>query len=525
MSELLRQSCLEQDSGESHWDRVRQTMAEGGLAPEEISLNLLTSALREHSEATAIVIDGYPRTKTQVEDFNKHIGGLTAAVLLDCEEQTMRRRLAARAKDTPRDDDAEPALANRIKVYKYNTLPILGHIDDIGKLVVVNADRDSDDEIFADVREALEHNLSGASPRSEAAQIALDQNQTVDRLDVSVADMGRLPDKPQCPVISIVGSSGSGVEAICGKLIEKYSGFVLLQDITDIDANNSAEGIILQGYPSEKEHVERFNETVGGLDSVIVVDCDEEHAAQGGGVDQDQLEAYKANTLPVLGHYDDLRKLDYVNGQRDSEEVLQDVVAILDLVLGRPRRTLNDSGDAQQEAPQDQLPVPRLSLEVADTGRKEGLPSCTIVAVIDRLGAVCRKVSEKLDGCLYLETEGKSIEDIQAAITAASDARAIVLENYPLSQQQLEDFNSTIGGMAGVVIVDSEEETLRAAGFETNQLEDMKASSFPVLAHFEDFKRLHYVSNLQKPEEEVTQRLTETLEALISGQTQAELSA
>lgn len=38
---------------------------------------LLTAALQKHLNATAIILDGYPRNKEQVEQFNKHVSNFT----------------------------------------------------------------------------------------------------------------------------------------------------------------------------------------------------------------------------------------------------------------------------------------------------------------------------------------------------------------------------------------------------------------------------------------------------------------
>ena len=43
-----------------------------------------------------------------------------------------------RGKESGRIDDNLTAISNRIKFYKYNTLPVMKYFDDLGKLVVVS---------------------------------------------------------------------------------------------------------------------------------------------------------------------------------------------------------------------------------------------------------------------------------------------------------------------------------------------------------------------------------------------------
>lgn len=48
-------------------------------------------------------------------------------------------RLLKRGRDSGRPDDNPAAIAKRLDFYKYNTLPVLKHFDDAGKLVVVSS--------------------------------------------------------------------------------------------------------------------------------------------------------------------------------------------------------------------------------------------------------------------------------------------------------------------------------------------------------------------------------------------------
>ena len=49
----------------------------------------------------------------------------------------MQTRLLKRGRESGRVDDNPTAIANRLKFYKYNTLPVMKYFDDQGKLVVV----------------------------------------------------------------------------------------------------------------------------------------------------------------------------------------------------------------------------------------------------------------------------------------------------------------------------------------------------------------------------------------------------
>ena len=59
-------------------------------------------------------------------------------MLFDCDEYFMKTRLLQRGKDSGRIDDNMAAIGNRVNFYKYNTLPVMKHFEDNGKLVVVS---------------------------------------------------------------------------------------------------------------------------------------------------------------------------------------------------------------------------------------------------------------------------------------------------------------------------------------------------------------------------------------------------
>ena len=51
---------------------------------------------------------------------------------------------------------------------------------------------------------------------------------------------------------------------------------------------------------------------MGGINGVIVVDATAEFCTQNGGT-ADEIEFFKTYTLPMIGHYDDMRRLDLVS--------------------------------------------------------------------------------------------------------------------------------------------------------------------------------------------------------------------
>lgn len=101
----------------------------GQLVPDEVTINMLKDQVNKHSNANGFIFDGFPRTNKQaaaldafLEELNTSI---TAMISLDVEEEELKSRLAIRAKNSGRADDADPkVIQNRIDVYLKETAPV-----------------------------------------------------------------------------------------------------------------------------------------------------------------------------------------------------------------------------------------------------------------------------------------------------------------------------------------------------------------------------------------------------------------
>ena len=117
------------------------------IVPKEIVTELvkqrITAKQSESStdDGVAFVLDGYPRTIEQALHFEKNVSEVTVAVYLECEESTMRQRMAERAERNGLEDDREPKVTEKIRAFEQETLPVVEYYRGLGKLVTVNADR------------------------------------------------------------------------------------------------------------------------------------------------------------------------------------------------------------------------------------------------------------------------------------------------------------------------------------------------------------------------------------------------
>uniref|UniRef100_A0A914BUA2 Adenylate kinase n=1 Tax=Acrobeloides nanus TaxID=290746 RepID=A0A914BUA2_9BILA len=143
MGELLRRKVIENPDDEL-WTRVGRKMDSGDVVPTKICREILYTTLHEvGSQSWGYILEGYPRTLEQAEEFENQLGRLDLALLVDCTEQFCRDSLAKRLRDarvtgtTERLDDETELVTTRLETFKQNTLPMLKHLDDKGKLRVV----------------------------------------------------------------------------------------------------------------------------------------------------------------------------------------------------------------------------------------------------------------------------------------------------------------------------------------------------------------------------------------------------
>ena len=68
------------------------------------------------------MLEGYPASKTQVEEYNEHIGGLNGIVLLDLKEDSIKEKMTS--------EEDQKMLAR----LKHETLPVLHHYDTLHRL-------------------------------------------------------------------------------------------------------------------------------------------------------------------------------------------------------------------------------------------------------------------------------------------------------------------------------------------------------------------------------------------------------
>ena len=134
---------------------AKKLMDEGLLVPDEVVIGMISNKLEANKGSNGFIFDGFPRTVAQAEALdhllesrNTAISGMIA---LEVDEEELRLRLAKRALEQDRPDDAEPeVITKRIEEYRNKTAPVAGYYQKQDKYSFVNG-IGSIDEIFRKV--------------------------------------------------------------------------------------------------------------------------------------------------------------------------------------------------------------------------------------------------------------------------------------------------------------------------------------------------------------------------------------
>ncbi len=136
--------------------RVAPILEEGGLVPDDLTIELIRERLAEED---GFVLDGFPRTIAQAEALDAMLDEiekpLDVVILLEVSDDVATERLRGRASQEGRADDSPEAIQNRLRLYHELTELVVERYRQAGIEVVVDGEQPVDD-VFAAIQDALE---------------------------------------------------------------------------------------------------------------------------------------------------------------------------------------------------------------------------------------------------------------------------------------------------------------------------------------------------------------------------------
>jgi len=169
--------------------KAKEYVNKGLLVPDEVINSIVEEELKKADYKSGFIIDGYPRTRNQVEFFDRLLGKMK--IKLDCvlnlivSEKEIIRRLTSRrtcpscqaifnlvfnppkkkdicdncgSKLIQRDDDKEGVIKERLKVYKKQTEEVLHHYKKSGILYGVDGEKVAG-KVFEEIKRILDNKV------------------------------------------------------------------------------------------------------------------------------------------------------------------------------------------------------------------------------------------------------------------------------------------------------------------------------------------------------------------------------
>lgn len=121
--------------------KVSGIMALGNLVDDDTMAEVVEERLRQEEARQGFLLDGYPRTLPQAETLAGILartgGELDSVLLVEVPEEELVRRALLRK----RADDQEEVVRARLRVYREQTMPLIGYYTGLGLLCQVDGNR------------------------------------------------------------------------------------------------------------------------------------------------------------------------------------------------------------------------------------------------------------------------------------------------------------------------------------------------------------------------------------------------
>lgn len=139
---------------------AKSFMDKGQLVPDEVVIEMISSALDNNPQAHGFLFDGFPRTTAQAEALDKLLNqkgtSIVVVLALQVSESELIKRLLNRGLTSGRPDDVnEEIIHNRIAEYEKKTAAVADYYKKYDKVVYVKGEGDVD-EIFTSLSREID---------------------------------------------------------------------------------------------------------------------------------------------------------------------------------------------------------------------------------------------------------------------------------------------------------------------------------------------------------------------------------
>jgi adenylate kinase len=352
--DILRQEIAE---GTELGMQAKSIIEKGGLASDEVIVQIIERKIQMNPDARGILFDGFPRTVVQAYIleglFRRDNASLLCMLSLEVPKEELMRRMLERANKEGRADDKEEVIKVRLQEYENKTLPVANFYKEKGKYFPINGVgklTDIFNRLTATIDKELEniwlnvvlYGPPGAGKGTQAKLIAAKYNLVY----ISTGEMIRREielDTETGRIAKEYVERGDVVpDEIAIRLIERK-----------IKLNPNAKGFIFKGFPSTLVQAYILDGLLWKMGSSLTstieisstpIQCMKRLTARSKtpnariydketDVIIHRLEVYEERCAKVKEYYQKQNKLESVNGLGNEEEVFEDLCHVIDNVF------------------------------------------------------------------------------------------------------------------------------------------------------------------------------------------------
>lgn len=131
---------------------IKETINAGYLIPDDRTLKIVSEYLKRPEYEKGYILDGFPRTAVQAEEF---ANGIRVVFYLKVSDKEALWRLAGRDEEGIREDNTLKALMKRIDLFHEKTEPVIDYYRHKGVLHEIDGEK-TIEEIHKEILEKLE---------------------------------------------------------------------------------------------------------------------------------------------------------------------------------------------------------------------------------------------------------------------------------------------------------------------------------------------------------------------------------
>ena len=347
--DMLREEIAE---GSALGHKAKDIIEKGGLAPDEIIVQIIEKKIETNHDLNGFLFDGFPRTFVQAYILEglllKMHTSLTSLLSIEVPRDESVKRLLSRGETSGRSDDNAEVINYRLQEYEEKTLPVLEFYKDRGKFVAIDG-MQTIDETFDQLTHSIDGSLRqdllnivmlgypGSGRGTQAKMLAekydLDYISTGDLLFEEVksgSDMGH-------QVKEYIERGDIVPDEYVIRLIERH-----------IKENPTSRGFIFKGFPRTIVQAYILDGILRKMGSSVscIIDVEvrtlqliKRLVARGEKSNRvtyktntesiiERLEEHEETTLPVVAYYEKDRKVKRVDGNQSKEEVFNELCAV-----------------------------------------------------------------------------------------------------------------------------------------------------------------------------------------------------